>query len=159
VQLGEVPQTFGIAAPQTWLAPPQDVGPQLMTVPQPSVANPQLNPCCAQVRGMHGGVPHTFGIVTPQACPVVHVPQSSVPPQPFAAMPQLKPSDGQVLAVQPHTFIVPPPPHVSGALQPPHDTIVLQLFATITHLPEQVVAMGSAMHMHVRGMPTQDCEG
>ena len=39
------------------------LGQQLIWLPQPSDAKPQVWPCCAQVRGVHvvGGVPHWLG--------------------------------------------------------------------------------------------------
>jgi hypothetical protein len=48
----------------------------------------------------------------------VHVPQFNVPPQPFEIVPQFAPCAWHVVGTQPHTFGVPPPPHVS---EPVHD--------------------------------------
>ncbi|HXC53106.1 MAG TPA: hypothetical protein VN634_19620 [Candidatus Limnocylindrales bacterium] len=45
--------------------------------------------------------------------------QSTVPPQPFAIVPQVAPTSSHVSGVQPQTFGVPPPPHVSGTAQLP----------------------------------------
>lgn len=42
-----------------------------------------------------------------------------VAPHPFATVPQFFPSAAHVVGVQPHTFVVPPPPHVCGALHVP----------------------------------------
>ena len=57
VQETAEPQTLGLAAPQ--VAPPVQV-PQLgMTLPQPSVAEPQLKPCEAQVLGAQVTLPQT----------------------------------------------------------------------------------------------------
>jgi hypothetical protein len=51
----------------------------------------------------------------------LQVPHSSVPPQPSAIVPQLAPASAQVVGVQtPHSFGMPPPPHVSGVEQVPH---------------------------------------
>jgi hypothetical protein len=41
----------------------------------------------------HGGLPHWFGVVTPQTCPLEQLPQLAVtPPQPSAMTPQWAPA-------------------------------------------------------------------
>jgi hypothetical protein len=50
-------------------------------------------------------------------------PQSSTPPHPSPIIPQLAPSASHVCAVQPHLFVMPPPPHVFGAMQLPQWSI------------------------------------
>jgi hypothetical protein len=52
----------------------------------------------------------------------MHVPQGIIPPQPSGAMPQFCPA-GHVPIAQPQRFIVPPPPHVCGAMHVPHSTV------------------------------------
>jgi hypothetical protein len=46
-----------------------------------------------------------------------------MPPQPSAIEPQLAPAAAHVVGVQPHTFGVPPPPHVWGAVQEPQRSV------------------------------------
>jgi hypothetical protein len=47
------------------------------------------------------------------------VPQPIVIPQPFEIVPQFLPCAAHVVGVQPHTFAVPPPPHVLGNVHEP----------------------------------------
>jgi hypothetical protein len=93
--------TFGIAAPQIW---PVGQAPQLRVLPHPSLAVPQLKPCCAQVIGAQ---PQTFAV---QIWPAGHVPQSRTSPQPSLALPQFKPCCAQFLNVVqgPPSWMEPP---------------------------------------------------
>jgi hypothetical protein len=122
-------------------------------VPQLSAAVrlPQFLPCLEQnVASLSAVQPHTLatdGVAPPHVCGEVHVPQFTpvrVVPQLSAAVtvPQFFPSrvqnTGLVSAVQPHTFAVPPPPHVTPVpLHVPHPTVLLvpQLSAAVT-LPQ-----------------------
>jgi hypothetical protein len=54
-----------------------------------------------------------------------------VPPQPFETWPHL-PAQAVAIAtgVQPHTFGVPPPPHVCGEVHPEHMYMAPQPFET-----------------------------
>jgi hypothetical protein len=47
----------------------------------------------------------------------VHVPHDSVPPHPFDIIPQFLFCAAQVVGAHPHTFAIPPPPHVLGRAQ------------------------------------------
>src|SRR4051812_28605020 len=85
VHVVEVPQTFGIEAPHTWL--PEHM-PHERTLPQPSPVTPQLAFCAAHVVGVQMGVPHWLAMTAPQLCPAGQVPQSSALPQPSPAIPQ-----------------------------------------------------------------------
>src|SRR5690348_2371017 len=83
------PQTLGPPPPQT--SPAGQVVPPLQssTLPQPSVAMPQLKPCWAHVLGTHV-VPQTpfCGFAPPPHCSFAgHEPQSMVLPQPSLHMP------------------------------------------------------------------------
>lgn len=49
--------------------------------------------------------------------------QLRVPPQPSEIVPHDAPRAAHVAGVQPQTFGVPPPPHVSGAVQVPHSMV------------------------------------
>lgn len=65
--------------------------------PQPFPWSPQEAPRSAQLRGVHAGVPHTFGWPPPpQVAGPVQVPQLRALPQPSPVCPQLKPRDAQV---------------------------------------------------------------
>jgi len=62
-------------------------------------------------------MPHTLAVpLPPQVCGFEHDPQLSVPPHPSLTEPQVAPSPEHVFAIQagvaPHTFTLPPPPHV-----------------------------------------------
>jgi hypothetical protein len=57
-----------------------------------------------------------------QYWPLGHEPQLRVPPQWSGAVPQTNPSDWQVVGVQPHLPMTPPPPQMSGAVQLPQWT-------------------------------------
>jgi hypothetical protein len=50
-------------------------------------------------------------------------PQSSVPPQPSEIVPQTSPAGHDGIGVHPHTFAVPLPPQVCGAVQVPQGTV------------------------------------
>src|SRR5262245_13214725 len=55
-------------------------------------------------------------------------------------------------SVQPHTFGVPPPPHVSGAVQAGQLTVCPQLLIAVGHLlPPQ--ALPSSVQPHTFGVP------
>src|SRR6185436_8199441 len=66
-------------------------------------------------------------------------PQASVPPQPSSLVPQFLPTEAHVFAMQPHTFGVPPPPHVWGNVHAPQLMLLPQPVSTlVSHLPPQV---------------------
>jgi hypothetical protein len=93
-----------------------------------------------------GVQPHTFVVPPPpQLWGKVHAPQSVVRAVPQLSgavrLPQSFPrraqNAGLVSAVQPHTFDVPPPPQVCGAVHVPHEATVRdvpQLSAAVTLL-------------------------
>ncbi len=102
-------------------------------VPQVSVplSGPQVLPSRLQkASSLSATQPHTEGPPPPQVCGLAHVPQEGTErglPQvsvPLTA-PQFFPSRVQnaasVSATQPHTLATPPPPHVWGLAQVPHD--------------------------------------
>ena len=78
------------------------------------------------------------------------VPQETVPPQPSDTEPQTRVPHPEEVGVQPHTFVVPPPPQVWGDTQllgqvPPHPLLP-------PHLPEQA---GVQPHTFVVPPPPQ----
>jgi hypothetical protein len=87
--------------------------PQSSVLPQPSLTNPQFQPCCAQLTGAHAsmpgpGVPHTPGVPPPpHVAGAVQVPQSMMLPQPSPCTSQSKPICAHVSGQQPQ-----PPPHL-----------------------------------------------
>lgn len=127
--------------------PPQVAGavqvPQSSKPPQPSGNEPHSAPAFAQVVGVQVPTgqagqlripphpspcgpqrpPHASGVQTgPESG---HGPQSIVPPQPSPDGPHFTPSAAQVFGVQvvpPHLPVTPPPPHVAGATQVPHES-------------------------------------
>jgi hypothetical protein len=119
-------------------------------VPQLSAAVtlPQFFPSREQNTGSVSAVqPHTLatdGVAPPHVCGAVHVPQFTavrVVPQLSAAvtLPQFLPRREQNVvlfsAVQPHTFAVPPPPHVTPVPEHvPQVTVLLapQLSGAVT---------------------------
>jgi len=132
-------QLDGVHTPHTFAVPPPphvalgsaQVSPQSCVMPQPMLTVPQFKPRAAQLVGVH--TPHTFAVpppphvTTPPASATTtaasptppasltdeHEPQSCVMPQPMLIVPQFLPSAAQLVGVHtPHTFAVPPPPHV-----------------------------------------------
>jgi hypothetical protein len=104
--------------------------PQLSFAVTPSQFFPRRVQNVASLSAVH---PHTLAAPPPpQVWGVVHVPQSVVRdvPQLSAAvrLPQFLPCRVQNVAllsgVQPHTFVVPPPPQVWGVVHVPHDVTV-----------------------------------
>jgi hypothetical protein len=100
-------------------APPHDTMP-----PQPSATDPQFMPAGQLVIGVHGGVPHMFGVpAPPHTWPAAQlVPQSRMPPHPsaiFAHWPAWHvrgmhwPPSALTIPL-PHTLETPPPPQVCG---------------------------------------------
>lgn len=76
--------------------------------------------------------PHTLFV---QVSPMRQVPQLTVPPQVSGMVPQLSPAGHAVMGAQPQTFWVPPPPHVSGAVQAgPQFSVVPSQAATVPQL-------------------------
>src|SRR5580692_5364742 len=88
--------------PQVW---PVGQEPQARVPPQPSPAEPQLNPCPGHVSLVHAplsGRPHTLALpAPPQSCPLEHVPHppSIRLPHVSLAGPQLRPCCPQVSGV------------------------------------------------------------
>ncbi len=76
----------------------------------------------------------------------LHTPQDSVLPQPSSMVPQFAPSSVQVFGEQPHTFAMPPPEHVFGAVQPPQSITALQ--------PSETVPQFAPKAEHVAGLQT-----
>jgi hypothetical protein len=78
--------------------------PQCCVCPQPMSKSPQERPWAEQVVGWQ----QTLLWHTPE-----HEPQSCVMPQPMSSVPQFLLCAAQLVGVHtPHTFAVPPPPHV-----------------------------------------------
>src|SRR5260370_10266403 len=106
-------------APQAWVA--GQFCPQLTVPPQPSGIRPQLFEL------------HTRGVQPQvwlfwQMLGSMQLPHEMVPPQPSAMLlPQLYPAEAQVVAVQPQTLAVPPPPQVWGAVQVPQLSVPPQV--------------------------------
>ena len=61
----------------------------------------------------------------------LHAPQLRLPPQPFEIVPQFLPCAAHVVGVQPHTFVVPPPPQVLGLVQLPQLRLPPQPFEIV----------------------------
>jgi hypothetical protein len=61
----------------------------------------------------------------------VHTPHISVPPHLSWIVPQFLFSAAHVVGVQPQTFAVAPPPHVSGGTQVPHSNVPPHLSLTV----------------------------
>jgi hypothetical protein len=67
----------------------------------------------------------------------VQAPQSTVPPQPSEIGPQVALTLAQLRGVQagvPHTFAVPPPPQMAGAVQLPQSSVPPQPSAMVPQL-------------------------
>jgi len=93
-----------------------------------------------------------------QLDPPAQLPQLTVPPHPSETLPHCRPLQPLRLVVQPHTFApVGPPPHVSGAVQPPQSTPWPQLSVTVPHLPAQVSLRGVQPHTFGAPPPPQLC--
>jgi hypothetical protein len=121
------PQTFAVPLPPhvtpVPLHAPQDATVRVVPQLSAAVTLPQFFPRRVQNAVSPSYVqPHTFAVPPPaQVCGDVHVPQSAVRDDPQLSfdvtLPQFFPSRVQnapvVSAVQPHTFAVPPPPHVT----------------------------------------------
>jgi len=149
--LGVHPQTLGLEGvpPPHWLNPahvPQDTAGHVpwMTVPQLSPAG------------------HVVGhVLTHWPLPLhislgPHVPQWIMPPQPSGCVPHFCPPAHALIGAQPHTFAIPPPPHVCGELQLPQDTTVPQLFVALPQVLFAHAVVSSATHAQcVVGVPVQ----
>jgi hypothetical protein len=122
------PHTFTVPPPPHVTPVPEHVPqPAVRATPQLSLAEtvPQFLPRREQNAVSFSGMqPHTFGVTAPHVWGAVHVPHGSVPPQPSDSDPQFLPSPPHVDAVQPQTFVAPPPPHVFGDAQAPHEATV-----------------------------------
>ena len=69
--------------------------------------------------------PHTVGAVQfPQDATVRAWPQLSLPDAPAQFLPMRLQNAAFVSGVQPQAFAVPPPPHVCGGVQGPHEPTV-----------------------------------
>ena len=91
--------------------------PQSRGSPQGFGTVPQFCP-----NGHDGGVQPIVVVVVDSVVVVVgHNPQSSMPPQPSGIIPQS--AAPQVVAVQPHWLVTPPPPQVCGAVQVPQSRV------------------------------------
>src|SRR5262245_27259998 len=125
--------------PQTLATPPppQVSGdlhcPHWSVMPQPLGMVSQFLCSAAHVVGVHGAAPQIFGPPPPHICPGGQLPHAWTFPQLSVSMPHL-PWQAFGLGVRPQTCSVPPPPHVSGALHPPHSTVPPHV-ATRPHLP------------------------
>lgn len=117
----------GVAGDARHSCPPVQVA-HGTTVPQLSLTLPHfpLHVVVVAARAQ----PHWLGVTAPHPWPdpVPHVApvQVTVPLQPFEIVPQLLPEGQLVMAVHPHRFAVPPPPHVCGWVHEPQDTVPLQ---------------------------------
>jgi len=82
--------------------------------------------------------------VTPVASPLApHAPHENVPPQPFGIVPQLSPVGHDAIGVHPQTFVVPPPPHVFGAVaDPPSAGVGISRNDPLSH-PKHLVGIGT----------------
>lgn len=88
--------------------------------PHPSEMVPQVRPAAAQVVGTHSHL----RVEVLHANPLPHVPHATVPPHPSGMEPHSSPVSHAVFFVQPQWFSTPPPPHVAGAVQLPHEASV-----------------------------------
>jgi hypothetical protein len=73
-------------------------------------------PCSQRVAHCVSGPPQSTSVSAESFCVLS---QLSVPAQPSGIDPHERPSSSQLVAVQPQTSGVPPPPQVSGAAQSP----------------------------------------
>jgi hypothetical protein len=128
---------------------------------------------------MHAAAPHTFvvpppphdrgGVQTPQLATVRAIPQLSAPETDPQSLPRRWQNMTSGSAMQPHTFAIPPPPHVCGGAQVPQLGTVratLQSSVPVT-LPqffwrrEQNMVFVSPVQPHTLGVPPppQVCGG
>jgi hypothetical protein len=161
--------------------------PQLYVPPHPLLWRPQLKTPLPQATVWEMGTqrstppsitppsdrtlspPQTLGCPPPpHVAGAVQVPPSGLqvtaPPQPSATTPQFiwlgHAASGMHPELPPHTLCVPPPPHVSGAVQgPPHETVPPQpLLSTPQLSPAHAVAWGIGTHELMSASPKPPSE-
>jgi len=173
-QLGAAPHSDGDCAPQD--CPLGQERPHWMSPPQPSGALPQLTEppppghACANVRWVHGGLPHALGTLPPpqlsptdasQVRPPFESLQSYTPPQPLDTGPHrlaqvtTMSSGTQAVSVVPHAPGMPPPPQVVPAIHAngvaSQSTCPPQPLPAIPQVPAHAVASSKGVHVTMTG--------
>jgi hypothetical protein len=111
-------------------------GPHTSVDPQLSTKLPHVQ--CSVSHVFCGAQPHW--LLAPQMPPSPQVPQLSIAPHPLGPVPQFQPRPAQVFGVQPHRFVSPPPPQLSGAV---HMQVIVppQPSESTPHLAPQVAGV------------------